>query len=161
MRYYGDPVLRQVAQRVEVIDEQVEALADDMVRLLTLRKGYGLAAPQVGVSARIILLDVEDFFQIVVNPEIVSVGEEEVLGIEGCLSIPGAEAEVLRYRDIEVKGQTLEGERFELHATELLARVFQHEIDHLNGVLFVDHLGDAKRLQVLKDFEKRQGELKA
>lgn len=161
MRYYGDPVLRQVAQRVEVVDEQVKALADDMVRLLTLRKGYGLAAPQVGVSARIILLDVEDFFQIVVNPEIVRVGKEKVLGIEGCLSIPGAEAEVLRYRDVEVEGQTLEGERFELHATELLARVFQHEIDHLNGVLFIDHLGDAKRLQVLKDFEKRQGELKA
>lgn len=156
---YGDPVLRQRAAPIEEIDEEVRQLADAMVRALTLKKGYGLAAPQVGVSQRLIVLDVEGYFEIVVNPEIVACGEEIELGREGCLSLPGGEAEVPRHLSICVRGTRIDGSPFELEASDLLARVYQHEIDHLNGVLFIDHLGEAKRLQVLKDFERTLKEM--
>lgn len=158
IRYYGDPVLRQVAVSIATIDEEIKQLADELVRTLTLKKGYGLAAPQIGVSKRLIFLDVEDYFEIVVNPEITWFDEEKVLGVEGCLSIPGAEAEVLRYKTIRYAGKTLEGSALELEAHDLLARVIQHEVDHLNGILFIDHLGEAKRLQLLKEFERGRRE---
>jgi len=161
--YYGDPVLRQVAESINEIDDEVRALADGMVRALTLKKGVGLAAPQVGVSRRLIVVDLEseDYFEIVINPEIIDVSEEEVEGAEGCLSIPGSEAEVVRHETIRVRGMTLDGNTFEIEATNWLARVFQHEIDHLNGKLFIDHIDEAKRLQVLKEFDRVQREEKA
>jgi len=158
---YGDLVLRQVASRVNGIDETLKQVANEMVRALTLKKGYGLAAPQVGVSKRLIVLDVEGFFEIVVNPEIVEKSKEIVSGREGCLSLPGAEAEVPRHRCIVARGTHLDGTPFEIEACDLLARVIQHEVDHLNGVLFIDHIGEAKRLQVLKDFERHLKEIKA
>lgn len=158
---YGNPVLRQVATPVATIDEHIKKLADAMVRALTLKKGYGLAAPQVGVSKRLIVLDVEQFFEIVVNPEIVEMRGNIALGREGCLSIPGAEAQVPRHQCVVFRGTRLDGTPFELEACDLLARVIQHEVDHLNGVLFIDHIGEAKRLQVLKDFERHLKEAKA
>lgn len=161
--YYGDPVLRQVAEPIDEINDDIRALADGMVRTLTFKEGVGLAAPQVGVSKRLIVVDLEaeDYFEIVVNPEIVSTSEAMVDGNEGCLSIPGSEAEVTRHESVVVRGTTLDGGTFELEATDWLARVFQHEIDHLNGVLFIDHIDEAKRLQVLKEFERAKREMKA
>ncbi len=161
--YYGDPVLRQVAEPINEIDDEVRALADGMVRALTLKKGVGLAAPQVGVSRRLIVVDLEaeDYFEIVVNPEILKTSDEMVEGNEGCLSIPGSEAEVMRHETIWVRGTTLDNETFEFEAADWLARVFQHEIDHLNGKLFIDHIDEAKRLQVLKEFERVKREEKA
>jgi len=151
---YGDPALRRKAQPVERITNDIKQLANGMVRALTLQKGYGLAAPQVAVSQRLVVVDVADHFAIVVNPKIVDASEEKVLGIEGCLSLPGAHAEVWRHQQVCVRGLTLEGAPFEVKADELLARVYQHEIDHLDGVLFIDYLGEAKRLQTLKEYER-------
>jgi len=158
IRLYGDPVLRRVAEPIREIDQSTRRLADGMIRALTLAEGYGLAAPQVGASKRLIVLDVEDYFDVLVNPEIVSADEEVVEGTEGCLSIPGGEAEVPRHRAIRVRGLKLDGTPVSFAAEDLLARVIQHEIDHLDGVLFIDHIGKAKRLQVLKDFERKRRE---
>jgi len=154
IRLYPDPVLRRRAEPIPEITDEIRALADQMVETLVKRVGYGLAAPQVGVLKRLIVVDVEDDFYVLANPEIVSVGEERVLGVEGCLSIPGVEAEVERARTVRVRGLTMGGEEVEIEAGDLLARVFQHEVDHLNGILFIDHLGRAKRLQLLKEYER-------
>jgi len=158
IRLYGDPVLRRVAAPLEEIDDETHRLANGMIRALTLAEGYGLAAPQVGVSRRLIVLDVEDVFEVLVNPEIVEQSEKIVEGTEGCLSIPGGEAEVPRHRSIRVRSRKLDGTAVEFDAEDLLARVIQHEVDHLDGVLFIDHVGEAKRLQVLKDFERKRRE---
>jgi len=154
IRVYPDPVLRKRAEPIPKITDEIRALADQMVETLVKRVGYGLAAPQVGVLKRLIVVDVEDELYMVANPEIVEAGEERVLGVEGCLSIPGVEAEVERAYRVRVRGLTMDGEEVEIEAEGLLARVFQHEIDHLDGVLFIDHLGRAKRLQLLKEYER-------
>lgn len=154
IRLYPDPALRARSELIERIDHEIQSLADDMVETLIKRVGYGLAAPQVGVPKRLFVADVDEVLYVLVNPEIVEMDEERVLGIEGCLSIPGIETEVERARRVRVEGMTLENERVSIEAENLLARVFQHEVDHLNGILFIDHLGLAKRQSMLKEYEK-------
>jgi peptide deformylase len=161
MRLYPDPVLRHQAEPINEITDEIRQLADGMVETLVIETGYGLAAPQVGVSKRLILVDVEDDFYIVVNPEIVEFSEEIQDGPEGCLSIPGIEADLERSERILVRGLSLEGEALEIEAEGLIARVFQHELDHLNGILFIDHLSNTKRNLLLKEFEKMQKEKKS
>lgn len=161
IRLYPDPVLRSRSEPIEVIDDEMRALADDMVETLIKRVGYGLAAPQVGVTQRLIVVDVEEELYVVANPEIVEMSEERVLGIEGCLSIPGIEAEVERAKWVRVSGLSLNEKKLPIDAEGLLARVFQHEIDHLNGILFIDHLGRAKRQLLLKEYGKLKEKPKA
>ncbi len=161
IRLYPDPVLRSRSEPIEVIDDEIRALADEMVETLIKRVGYGLAAPQVGVTRRLIIVDVDEELYVVANPEIVTMSEERVLGIEGCLSIPGIEAEVERAKWVRVSGLSLDEKRISIDAEGLLARVFQHEIDHLNGILFIDHLGRAKRQLLLKEYEKLKEKPKA
>lgn len=161
IRLYPDPVLRSRAEPIEVMDDEIRALADEMVETLIKRVGYGLAAPQVGVSQRLIIVDVADELYVVANPEIVEMSEERVLGIEGCLSIPGIEAEVERAKWVRVSGLSLAEKRISIDAEDLLARVFQHEIDHLNGILFIDHVGRAKRQLLLKEYAKLKEKPKA
>ncbi len=156
IRKYPDPILRRKAREIEKIDDATRELAHQMVETLVARRGYGLAAPQVGVLKRLIIVDVEDDFHILVNPRILEESEERVLGIEGCLSIPGVEAEVERAPSVRVSALNLDGEPVELERSELVARVLQHEIDHLDGVLFIDHLSDAKRLMLLKEYERKK-----
>ncbi len=158
IRLYPDPVLREKAEPVKEITDEIRALADEMVETLTLRVGYGLAAPQVGILKRLIVVDVDDELYVLANPEIVWLSEERVLGVEGCLSLPGIEAEVERARRVRVRGLTMDGKPLTVEAEDMLARVFQHEVDHLDGVLFIDHLGRAKRLQLLKEYERAQRE---
>lgn len=155
IRLYPDPILRRRAAPIETIDSKIRALADSMVETLIKRVGYGLAAPQVGVLLRLIVADVEDELYVLINPEIVEASEERVLGVEGCLSLPGIEAEVERAKTVRVEGLTPEGERVSIQAEDLLARVFQHEIDHLDGILFIDYLGRAKRQRLLREYEKK------
>ena len=132
-------------------------MADEMLEAMVKEAGFGLAAPQVGVSKRMILADVKDQLHVVVNPEFVDMSEEKQVGPEGCLSIPGVEADVERSQRVVIQGLSLDGETIQrLKQRRLLARVFQHEVDHLNGVLFIDHLGKTKRALVLKEFEKLQ-----
>ena len=157
IRLYPDPALRARSEPIERIDEEIRSLADDMVETLIKRVGYGLAAPQVGVAQRLIVVDVDEKLYVLANPEIVEMSEERVLGIEGCLSLPGIETGVERAKRVTVEGLTLDNGRISIEAESLLARVFQHEVDHLNGILFIDHLGLAKRQFLLKEYEKLKG----
>ena len=153
---YPDPVLRRPALAVEQLHDQIRRLADGMVEALVLARGYGLAAPQVGVSLRLIIVDIDDELRLLVNPELLEASRERVLGTEGCLSIPGVEAEVERALRVSVRALDLyTGKEVQIEAEELLARVLQHELDHLNGVLFIDHLGEARRQLLLKEYRRK------
>ncbi|MDW8141747.1 MAG: peptide deformylase [Candidatus Bipolaricaulota bacterium] len=154
IRVYPDAVLRRRAQPVAQITDELRKFADALVETMVLAKGYGLAAPQVGVLQRIIAIDVEQDFYVLINPEILWASDERLIGIEGCLSIPGIEAEVERPRQIRVRALNLDGQEILLEKDDLVARVLQHEIDHLDGILFIDHLSQAKRLTLLKEYER-------
>ncbi len=150
IRKYGDPVLRQKAQTVTVFDEQLARLAADMMATMEAANGVGLAGTQVGVLKQIFVADTASFELsgkkiAVVNPEIVFRSSDEVLEEEGCLSIPGVYADVRRPKKVKLAGQNLKGEKMELDAEDMIARVFCHETDHLNGVLFIDHLSALER----------------
>ncbi|GGK14150.1 peptide deformylase [Caldalkalibacillus thermarum] len=136
---YPDPVLREKAVEVKRIDERFHRLLDDMAETMYAAEGVGLAAPQVGISKRVFVVDVGDENGLLefINPEII-VKEGEQIGPEGCLSIPGVNGEVRRAQKIKVRAIDRNGETFELEAEDLLARAIQHELDHLNGVLFID-----------------------
>lgn len=150
IRKYGDPVLRQKAQTVTVFDEQLARLAADMMATMEAANGVGLAGNQVGVLKQIFVADTASFELsgkkiAVVNPEIVFRSSDEALEEEGCLSIPGVYADVRRPKKVKLAGQNLKGEKMELDAEDMIARVFCHETDHLNGVLFIDHLSALER----------------
>lgn len=134
-----DPVLREKAKPVPKITPNIHKLLDDMADTMYDAEGVGLAAPQIGILKRVIVVDVGDDNGLieVINPEIVS-AEGEQLGPEGCLSIPGLRGDVNRSMKITVKGLDRNGEEIVITASEFLARAFQHEVDHLNGVLFTD-----------------------
>jgi peptide deformylase len=159
IRKYPDPILRRRAQEISVIDDEIRRLADAMIETMVLAKGYGLAAPQVGVLKRIITLDVEDDFYALINPEIIQKSDETEVWVEGCLSIPGIEAEFPRPAKVTVRALNLDGNEILLERDGLAARVLQHEIDHLNGVLFIDYLSQTKRLMLLKEYERLQKEV--
>jgi peptide deformylase len=142
-----DPVLRRKARAVTRFDVELQRLVDDMIETLREAPGVGLAAPQVGVSDRLIVVEYpEDDEQedppkklfVVVNPEIKEASAETEVAIEGCLSIPGLQGEVERSLAVTVKGLTRRGQPVKIKAKGWLARIFQHEIDHLNGVVFTD-----------------------
>ncbi len=156
IRQFGDPALRRPAEPVTKIDAEVRALCATMVEAMLRANGAGLAAPQIGVSKRIIILDVEGEFHVLINPELVLVeGETEDLA-EGCLSMPGVSAQVSRGTRATIAGTTLEGERTEITGEGLLARAMQHEMDHLNGHLFIDHLSPARRRSTIQEFKRKQ-----
>ncbi len=139
----GDPILRQRAKTVRKVTRDVRRLAADM--LLTMRDahGIGLAAPQVGVQKRLFVADVPEHSPMVfVDPEIVFMSSESSTYKEGCLSLPGFEGDVIRPDRIVVQALDEKGERFQLDASGLLSRCIQHEIDHLNGILFPDRMGE-------------------
>ena len=145
-----DPVLRQKAKRVPTVDKSVQRLIDDMVETMQQANGAGLAAPQVGVSLRVIVLQVPGEEPIaIVNPEIVKrTGEQEVA--EGCLSFPGYAGEIKRSASVTVKGLDRQGKPTRIKATGLMAEALQHEIDHLNGILYIDHLESQDKLYKIK-----------
>ncbi len=137
--YYPDPILKEKSQEVRRFNERLHKLLDDMKEtLIDSGVGVGLAAPQVGVSKRVIVVDDGEKLIEVVNPELLEMEGEQVEPPEGCLSIPGLQGIVRRAQRIKVRGQDRYGEPLELEAEGYLARIFQHEIDHLNGVLFID-----------------------
>ena len=141
-----EPVLRKETQPVEEFDEALQQLIDDMVDTMRDEPGVGLAAPQVGISRKLIVVEFGDEddpekpakLYAVVNPEIVAISEEVETGIEGCLSIPGMIGEVERQLAVVVKGKNAKGKSIKIRAHGWLARIFQHEIDHINGILFTD-----------------------
>jgi peptide deformylase len=140
IHFLGDPVLRQRAKRIRAVDGLVQKFIDDMVETMYNTHGVGLAAPQVGVSLRVIVIGLpeEEPFALI-NPEIVKrVGGREV--VEGCLSIPGYQGRIKRSLSVTVKGQDRQGRAVRIKAKELLAQALEHEIDHLNGTLYIDHI---------------------
>jgi peptide deformylase len=158
IKVYPDPVLRQKAVPIMEIDEAIRTLAADMAETMYAAPGVGLAAPQVGVSKRMAVLDCspkDGPRQLItaINPEIVS-REGESVEEEGCLSVPGYYAPIHRAAKVRVRYQDLEGRTMECEAEGLLAVAFQHEIDHLDGVLFVDHLSSLKKGMFRKKYQK-------
>lgn len=154
-----DPVLRQLSRPVERVDDPLRKLADDMLETMYDAPGIGLAGIQIGVPLRIVTIDLskEDEKrspQIFINPEILSRSDEGSVYEEGCLSIPDYYAEVERPASVRVKFLGLDGKEQEIEADGLLATCLQHEIDHLNGVLFIDHISKLKRDMVVKKFKK-------
>ncbi len=153
-----NPILRRQAQRVTDFDAELQVIIDDMVETMTTAQGVGLAGPQVAHSRRLIVLrlpddkeSVEEYGEdagklyVVANPSIVWRSEDKVSGVEGCLSLPGLLGDVDRHESIEVAGQDRHGKPMRLSAGGWLARVFQHEIDHLDGVLYIDIATDVWR----------------
>lgn len=157
-----DPVLRRKAHKITTIDKDLQVLIDDMIETMRQAPGVGLAAPQVGVSQRLIVIEYGDeenekapkkLFA-VLNPEIVQVSEEMVTGVEACLSIPRMAGEVERHKEVTIRGRNRFGKQVKIRATGWIARIFQHEIDHLEGVLFTDRATKVWRMQedeVIKD----------
>ncbi len=156
---YPEPVLSRKAEAITSIDGQVHSLAADMVETMYAASGIGLAAPQVGVSRRLIVVDPgkeeKSGLITLINPVVVS-GEGHNAIDEGCLSVPDFTAEVPRYAEILVKGVTLDEREVELNVDGLLAIVLQHEIDHLNGILFIDRISPLKRDIYLRKLKKKQ-----
>ena len=159
-----DPLLRKVSERVLKVDTEVKKLMDDMLETMYAAPGIGLAAVQIGVLKRAIVIDLskEDekrnplFF---VNPEITFKSKELVTYEEGCLSIPNQFAEVKRPSECKINFLDYNGKKDELHAKGLLATCIQHEIDHLNGILFIDHLSKLKKDLILKKTKKQKKEI--
>ena len=155
VRTFGDPVLRQRAREVEEIDGDLARLSERMVETMYEALGVGLAAPQVGVLKRLYTYDVGDGPAVLVNPEIVDSSGEWTYD-EGCLSVPGVHVEIVRPKVVTVQGVDLDGKEVVIEGDELMGRLIQHEIDHLDGVLFVDHLSALKRNMILRRLVKEQ-----
>ena len=151
----GSPVLRETASPVAAVTDELRRLVDDMFETMYAAKGIGLAAPQVGRRERIFVADVDDAPVALVNPEIV-LREGTVRGEEGCLSIPEIYGDVERAARVVVRALDREGEPIEVEGTELFARCLQHEIDHLDGKLFIDYLSVLKRRSAMAKWEKER-----
>lgn len=155
VRKIGDPVLREKSRPVPGISRQVLDLVKDMLDTLQDEGGVGLAAPQIGITRRVIIVRFEDKVETYVNPELEALDQELVEGDEGCLSIYSIQGfKVKRSPRIKVKAVGLKGEPVEFIAEDMLARILQHEVDHLDGVLFIDHLDADSRMELLKRVEE-------
>ncbi|ACA43676.1 peptide deformylase [Clostridium botulinum] len=137
IRKYGDELLRKKSRKIEKIDDRILTLLEDMVETMYNAEGVGLAAPQVGILKRAVVIDVGEGLIKLINPEIIET-EGNQKDVEGCLSVPGEQGEVERPYKVKVKALNEKGEEVVLEGEDLLARAFCHEIDHLDGVLFVD-----------------------
>jgi peptide deformylase len=156
IRLYGDPVLRQRAVEVDTFDGKLKQLSEDMVVTMYDAPGVGLAAPQVGVQKRIFVYDTNDGLgpRTVINP-VLSEWRGEWTYDEGCLSVPGLSWPIVRPKEVHLTGYDLDGREVSIEADEYLARVFQHEVDHLDGVLLVEHLDDDQRKEAKRILRTR------
>jgi peptide deformylase len=174
---YGDPVLRAKGARIETVDEAIRELAANMIETMHEAHGVGLAAQQVGQPLQLTVLDVTDVEDrpstlklngvemdpktamplVLLNPEL-TLSDDEDLGLEGCLSFPEITADIWRASSVVLRAQTLEGETVEIEAGGLLARALQHEVDHLNGVLFIDRMSAATKVALRSRLKRMQKE---
>jgi peptide deformylase len=159
---YGDPVLEKPAAKIGKFDADLEQLTEDMFASMYAAQGVGLAAPQIGKGIRLAVVDVTagknpEAKIVLINPEIIH-AEGEVREEEGCLSIPGFRGYVVRPQFVTVRAQNAKGETFEIRGENLLARAFCHEIDHLNGILFLQHLSMLKRDLIKRKIKKLRKE---
>ncbi len=149
IRVIGDPVLRQRAREITDVDGKLARLADDMLTTMYDAPGLGRAGPQVGVQKRIFVYDVGEGPQVVINPEIREARGEWAFE-EGCLSIPGLAFELVRPAEVHLVGYDLHGNELSIEADDITARCFQHELDHLDGVLYLERLDDDQRKAAMK-----------
>jgi peptide deformylase len=154
IRTLGDPVLREPARPVTAFDRALRTLRDDMVETMYDAPGVGLAGPQVGISLRVFVFDDGETGPLFMANPVLSGGEGELLEEEGCLSIPGPYHETKRYARITCSGQDVDGAPLQLTGEGLMARIFQHETDHLEGMLFIDRLDDDGRRSVLAELRR-------
>jgi len=177
IRKYGDPVLRAKGKRIEKIDERVRTLAESMLETMNAANGVGLAAQQVGQALQLTVIDVSQVEDrpstmklngapadletsmplVLLNPKL-RLGEEKDSGSEGCLSFPDITAEIDRATSVDLEAETLDGEKIRIEASGLLARALQHEVDHLNGILFVDRMSSAAKASVASKLKRLQKE---
>ena len=177
IRRYGDPVLRAKGKRIETVDEHIRSLAEDMLETMHAANGVGLAAQQVGEALQLTVLDVSQVEDrpstlkmngaaveiavqmplVLLNPTL-RLGEEKDSGTEGCLSFPDITAEIERATRVELEAETLEGEKIRMEASGLLSRALQHEVDHLNGILFIDRMSSAAKASVASKLKRLQKE---
>ena len=156
--HFPDPRLRQVAAPVETVDDEIRQVVDDMAETMYDAPGIGLAATQIDMHKRVIVIDISperDSLLVLINPEITA-GEGKQTLEEGCLSVPGIYEKVTRFEKITVRALDRDGKPFELEADELLAVCIQHEIDHLDGKVFVDYLSPLKQQRIDKKLQKQQ-----
>ena len=162
---YPNPLLHEKSKPVTCIDDDLRKTLDDMLETMYADKGVGLAAPQVGLLKRMIVIDAEQQEDetgkhvkgkpmFIINPEIITASEETIIFCEGCLSVPGQKADVVRHQKITVRYQDKEGKQKTIEAEDYLAVILQHEIDHLDGILYIDHLSRLKRNMLLKKLQK-------
>ena len=165
IRKYGDPILRAKGQRIETVDDKIRALAENMLETMHAANGIGLAAQQVGQALQLTVLDVVQIEDrpsamtlngepisdlsaamplVLLNPTL-RLGQETDVGSEGCLSFPEITADIERASSVEIEAETLEGDKLRIEASGLLARALQHEVDHLNGILFIDRMSSAAK----------------
>ena len=177
IRKYGDPILRAKGKRIERVDEQIRSLAESMLETMQAANGVGLAAQQVGEALQLTVLDVSQVEDrpstmkingaaaeiatmmplVLLNPTL-RLGEEKDSGTEGCLSFPDITAEIDRASSVELDAETLEGKPIHLEASGLLSRALQHEVDHLNGILFIDRMSSAAKASVASKLKRLQKE---
>ncbi|HUV53125.1 MAG TPA: peptide deformylase [Dehalococcoidia bacterium] len=152
----GNPVLHSKAKKVKTIDGSIQKLIDDMIETMRDIDGVGLAAPQVGVPLQVVVYELPDDKKVTVliNPEIVKSSEETEMMDEGCLSLPGYRGEVKRLTSVTVKGRNRQGKMIRIKGEGLLAQVLQHEVDHINGIVFVDNLESPDKLYKTEDEEE-------
>jgi len=171
--FSNEPLLHEASRRVRRVDNDVEALIEDMIETMHAADGIGLAAVQVGVPERVIVIELpiaseeteaetqappETELYVLINPEITETSDELVEGIEGCLSVPGWVGEVERHRTVTVEGADRSGQGVRIRAEGLLARVLQHEIDHCQGVLFIDRIDDPDRIWRVEEGQEEAAE---
>lgn len=174
---YGDPILRAKGKRIEKVDDQIRELAANMIETMHAANGVGLAAQQIGQALQMTVLDISPVEDrpstmklngeevdpagamplVLINPRL-ELGEETILGSEGCLSLPDITADVVRALSVTGRAQTLEASEVEIEATGLLARALQHEVDHLNGILFIDRISSATKAALASRLKRLQKE---
>lgn len=155
--YLGDETLRQPSQPVQNIDDELRTVIQEMFITMDKDRGIGLAAPQIGKNIRLFVVKIDDGVErVFINPQIIGTSEKQCSYEEGCLSIPKMYAEVIRPESVTVQYQDAQGRRKTIEATGLLARVIQHEYDHLEGILFIDRLSEKDRNTIIEKFTQQQ-----
>ena len=154
IRKYPDSALRKRAREIEIVSEDIKKLGQDMIETMIVGAGVGLAANQIGILKRIMVVQIEGQPQIFINPVIIKIDRRKEVDTEGCLSVSGLSLEVRRSREVEVKGLNINGEKIKIKAKDLTARIFQHEIDHLNGILIIDRIGFWQRLKLKRKLKQ-------
>lgn len=157
IRLYGDPILKEKSHEVTKIDQQLKTLTKNMAQTMVKANGVGIAAVQVGILKKVIILDYdEDKFVAYVNPKIVYRSPKEEIDEEGCLCLPEIRVPIKRARKVVVQALDLDGRKLEIEADDLLARILQHEIDHLEGVTILERTSNAERKKAIREFLERQ-----